>query len=233
MIRDRFSTLVVGRNGSGKSTWSMNFADQLDARAVLVVASKVPNRDDRWKKFRRLEVIEGRLAYKGRKVKDLLALSRSLDWGVSNGRYNWFVSVGNEIMPGNSRVKETLYGSIMQAFASGGSIALFDDFRDYEDASMSIHFRKMLRAVRQQGNDVILMAHSFQDVPPSLWGNTQALCLFATTDDFSNPAARNKTPQYLRDWIDASTAYLRTAKPTPNGEPPHMFKMLNEQLVRG
>jgi energy-coupling factor transporter ATP-binding protein EcfA2 len=149
-------TIILGTNGTGKSTLTRKIIDRIKGRSVIVIDFEGFERT--WRSFPTINPTPKTLTAlgkKARKVKIILAQYDRIE--VLNNLYKY----------------------------AHNCIIVFDDCRLYLKANTDEHIEKILIRRRQRMFDLFFVAHGFTEVPPRVYTFTSHLILFRTEDSVS------------------------------------------------
>jgi hypothetical protein len=155
MQRDAQSTIIIGRNGTGKSTHCKRILDKLKGKALVVTYNGVPKI---WRKLPEARIDDKESMEKFQKgTKQVIA-----------ARY--------EV---NARQNDT-FKFIYKNFRNG--TVIFDDCRGYITSNIDNdqYFRHLLLDYRHKMLDLFFVVHSPSDVPPRVWGFSSTVFVGST-----------------------------------------------------
>jgi len=159
MHRDAQITIIIGRNGTGKSTFCEQIIKQIKQRAIVVTYNGQPKI---WRPYKEVDVRNTKKMAFAKGIRQVVA-----------GRY--------EV----SAKKNEVFKHIYRHFRGG--LIIFDDCRGYIDANIDRdrYFRQMLLDFRHRMLDLFFVVHSPSDVPPRVWGFAST-CFVGATDALVN-----------------------------------------------
>jgi ABC-type oligopeptide transport system ATPase subunit len=154
MERDAQITIILGRNGTGKSTFCQKIIDRMNTRALAVTYNGMPKI---WRPYPEINIKNAKAMAFKKGIRQVIA-----------GRYE------------QSANKNDVFQYIYTNY-KGGSI-IWDDCRGYINSSVDSnkYFRQLLLDFRHRMLDQFFVVHSPSDVPPRLWGFASTAWIGAT-----------------------------------------------------
>jgi hypothetical protein len=153
--RDAQVTIIIGRNGTGKSTFCEKIIKALDERALVVTYNGMPKI---WRPYKIIDVSKASRFTKFQKgIRQVIA-----------ARY--------EIGSNRNDVFKHIYTNF------SGGIVTFDDCRGYIGGNMDNddYFRQLILDFRHKMIDIFFVVHTPTDVPPRIWGFASTVFVGAT-----------------------------------------------------
>jgi nucleoside-triphosphatase THEP1 len=152
--RDAQITIIIGRNGTGKSTFCEQIIKTIKGRAIVCTYNGMPKI---WRPYKEVDIKDKRkMAFK-RGIRQVIA-----------GRY--------EISRNQNDTFKYLYRNFRNGFV------VFDDARGYIGSNVDNdrYFRQLLLDFRHRMLDLVFVVHTPSDVPPRVWGFTSTVFVGAT-----------------------------------------------------
>ena len=159
--RDAQVIIIIGRNGTGKSTFCEKIVKAIKSKSIVVTYNGLPKI---WRNYPKIDL---------RKSKDL-----RFKRGIKQ-----VIAAEYEV----SRKRNDLFELIYKRFSNG--IVVFDDARGYISSNVDDdkYFRHLLLDFRHRMLDLIFVVHSPADVPPRVWGSATTVFV-GSTDSLVNKA---------------------------------------------
>lgn len=153
--RDAQITIIIGRNGTGKSTFSEKIIKAVYKKALVITYNGAPKI---WRGYPEIDVTD----------KKAMSQWKSGIRQVIAARYE------------ESRNKNTVFEHIYKNYGNGGVI--FDDCRGYIGSNVDNDrwFRQLILDFRHLMLDPYFIVHTPSDVPPRVWGFTSTVFVGAT-----------------------------------------------------
>ena len=154
MERDAQITIILGRNGTGKSTFCEQIINAMGTRALAVTYNGMPKI---WRPYPEVNIKNAKAMQFKKGIRQVIA-----------GRY--------EVSANKNDVFQHIYTNY-----KGGAI-IWDDCRGYINSSVDSnkYFRQLLLDFRHRMLDQFFVVHSPSDVPPRLWGFASTAWIGAT-----------------------------------------------------
>ncbi|MEL6660283.1 MAG: hypothetical protein AAFY48_12865 [Bacteroidota bacterium] len=153
--RDAQITVIIGRNGTGKSTFSERIVKAVYKKALVITYNGAPKI---WRDYAEIDVTDPKVmgAWKSG-IRQVIA-----------ARYE------------ESRNKNTVFEHIYKNYRNGPVI--FDDCRGYIGSNVDNDrwFRQLILDFRHLMLDPYFVVHTPSDVPPRVWGFTSTVFVGAT-----------------------------------------------------
>lgn len=152
--RDAQITIIIGRNGTGKSTFCEQIIKKIKGRALVCTYNGAPKI---WRPYKEADITSAK------KMNFKLGIRQ-----VIAGRY--------EV----SRNQNDTFKYIYKNFRNG--MVIFDDARGYIGSNVDNdkYFRHLLLDFRHRMLDIFFVVHTPSDVPPRVWGFTSTVFVGAT-----------------------------------------------------
>ena len=200
MHRDAQVTIIVGRNGTGKSTFCEKIIKAINQRALVVTYNGMPKI---WRPYKEVDV---------RKPK-AMAFKKGIRQVVA-ARYE------------ESAKKNHVFQHIYTNFRNG--IIIWDDCRGYIDASVDRdrYFRQLMLDFRYKMLDMVFVVHSPSDVPPRLWGFTTTAWIGATDALVNRSQVKTHSAGRIIAAQEEVNELFRKAKARGDGSHYGLFKMV-------
>ena len=155
MQRDAQITIILGRNGTGKSTLCHQIIEAIGTRALAVTYNGMPKI---WRPYPEINITN---------AKTMNNFTEGMRQVIA-GRYE------------RSATKNDVFQHIYNNY-KGGNI-IWDDCRGYINSAVDSNkfFRQLLLDFRHRMLDQFFVVHSPSDVPPRLWGFASTVWVGAT-----------------------------------------------------
>jgi nucleoside-triphosphatase THEP1 len=152
--RDAQITIIIGRNGTGKSTFCEQIIKGIKERALVCTYNGAPKI---WRPYKEVDITSAKKMNFKRGIRQVIA-----------GRY--------EV----SRNQNDTFKYIYNNFRNG--MVIFDDARGYIGSNVDNdkYFRHLLLDFRHRMLDIFFVVHTPSDVPPRVWGFTSTVFVGAT-----------------------------------------------------
>lgn len=150
-------TIIIGRNGTGKSTFCEKIIKSAYKRALVITYNGAP---EIWRTLPVIDIADPEQCKFESGMRHVVA-----------ARYE------------ESRQKNTIYEHIYKNWGrSGGGPVIFDDCRGYIGANVDSdsYFRRLLLDFRHLRIDPYFVVHTPSDVPPRVWGFASTVFVGAT-----------------------------------------------------
>jgi ABC-type cobalamin/Fe3+-siderophores transport system ATPase subunit len=202
-MRDAQTTIIIGRNGTGKSTFCEKILKKLKGKALVVTYNGAPKI---WRPFP-----EAPLEDKGKMEKIKKGIRQ-----VIAARY--------EV---NARQNDT-FKNIYNNFRNG--TVIFDDCRGYITSNVDNdkYFRHLLLDFRHKMLDLFFVVHSPSDVPPRVWGFASTVFV-GSTASFLKPSQASIDTESVHKIVAAQRSInqaFRKAKARNDNSHYGLFKMV-------
>jgi ABC-type oligopeptide transport system ATPase subunit len=153
-MRDAQITIVIGRNGTGKSTFCEKLVKGMGARALAVTYNGMPKI---WRPYPEVDITHKKKMTFKKGIRQVIA-----------ARYE------------EGRNKNKVFHYVYKHYRDG--VIIWDDCRGYIGSAVDTNqaFRQLLLDFRHKMLDMIFVVHSPTDVPPRVWGFTTTVWVGAT-----------------------------------------------------
>lgn len=202
MQRDAQTTIIIGRNGTGKSTYCKKILDKLKGKAIVVTYNGAPKI---WRKYKEARIDDPKHMQKFQKgVRQVIAAR------YEDGR------------------KNHTFKYIYKNFRNG--TVIFDDCRGYINSNIDNdqYFRHLMLDFRHKMLDLFFVVHSPSDVPPRVWGFASTVFV-GSTASFLRPAQASIDTESVNKIVAAQHSVndaFRKAKAKNDASHYGLFKMV-------
>ncbi|MEO0339713.1 MAG: hypothetical protein AAF242_10910 [Bacteroidota bacterium] len=188
--RDAQITILIGRNGTGKSTFCERIIKAVGTRALVLTYNGAPKI---WRSYKEVKLSDKRGMRFKRGIRTAIA-----------ARY--------EI---NTR-KNQSFEYIYRHFSDG--IVIFDDCRGYIGSNVDNDrfFRQLLLDFRHKMLDLFFVVHSPTDVPPRVWGFATSVFVGATDALIDPRQVKTHSAQRIMEIQQEVNEHFRAAKQLGN-----------------
>lgn len=152
--RDAQITIIIGRNGTGKSTFAEKLMKRLRQRAVVVTYSGMPKI---WRPYTEIDPRKAKSFQFKKGIRQIVAA-------------RWE----------QSRTKNDVFKYVYNNYHDGAVI--FDDCRGYIHGNVDNdqYFRQLILDFRHRMLDLYFVVHTPSDVPPKVWGFASTIWVGST-----------------------------------------------------
>ena len=152
--RDAQITIIIGRNGTGKSTFCESIIKKIKSRALVCTYNGMPKI---WRPYAEVDITSAQKMQFKKGIRQVIS-----------GRY--------EV----SRNQNDTFKYIYKNYRNG--LVIFDDARGYIGSNVDNdrYFRQLLLDFRHRMLDLFFVVHTPSDVPPRVWGFTSTVFVGAT-----------------------------------------------------
>lgn len=159
--RDAQIVIIIGKNGTGKSTFCDRLIKAMKRRALVL---SYMGASAAWRSYPIIDL---------RKKTDIEAFG-----GIQHAMYAQY----DTYRQGRANPDNAALQHIFDHFRNG--ILVFDDCRDYLNANADTqkYFRRLLTHFRHHMIDLFIVAHSPQEIPPVVWRYNYTIWIGATDD---------------------------------------------------
>lgn len=186
MQRDAQITIVIGRNGTGKSTFCEKIVKGIGARALAVTYNGMPKI---WRPYPEVDITHKKKMTFPKGIRQVIA-----------GRYE------------EGRNKNRVFEHIYRNYRDG--MIIWDDCRGYINSAVddNKYFRQLLLDFRHRMLDIIFVVHSPADVPPRVWGFTSTVWVGATDALVNKSQVRTSSADRIIKTQEEVNRIFRAAK---------------------
>ena len=198
--RDAEVTIIVGRNGTGKSTFCEKLVKGLSQRTLAVTYNGMPKI---WRPYKEVDITSARAMKFKKGIRQVIA-----------ARYE------------ESSRKNHVFRHIYTNFHNG--IIIWDDCRGYIDSAVdnNKYFRQLILDFRHRMLDMIFVVHSPSDVPPRLWGFASTAWIGATDSLVNKSQVRTHSADRIIEVQHEVNEAFKKAKLKGDGGHYGIFKMV-------
>jgi hypothetical protein len=198
--REAEITIIIGRNGTGKSTFCEKIIKGMGQRALAVTYNGMPKI---WRPYREANIRNAKeMAFK-KGIRQVIA-----------ARYE------------ESRHKNDVFEHIYRNYHDG--IIVWDDCRGYIHSAVdnNQYFRQLLLDFRHRMLDMIFVVHSPADVPPRVWGFASTIWVGATDALVNKSQVRTASADRIIQVQEKVNRDFLSAKGRNDGSHYGLFKMV-------
>ncbi len=200
--RDAQVTIILGRNGTGKSTYAQKIVNALNERALAVTYNGMPAI---WRPYPVIDISKASRVEKFQKgIRQVVAAKYEI-----------------------SATKNDVFRHIYTNFKSG--IVIFDDCRGYIGSNVDgdKYFRQLILDFRHRMLDLFFVVHSPVDVPPRIWGFASTVFVGATDALVNKSQVRTASADAIIQAQLEVNDKFRMAKERDNGSHYGIFKKVD------
>ena len=198
--RDAQVTIIVGRNGTGKSTFCEKIVKSINQRTLAVTYNGMPKI---WRPYKEVDIRKPKAMEFKKGIRQVVA-----------ARYE------------ESAKKNKVFEHIYTNFRNG--VIIWDDCRGYIDASVDRdrYFRQLILDFRHKMLDMIFVVHSPSDVPPRLWGFASTAFIGATDALVNRSQVKTHSAERIIEVQQRVNEAFREAKERGDNSHYGIFKMV-------
>lgn len=198
--RDAQITIIIGRNGTGKSTFCEQIITAIKGRALVCTYNGMPKI---WRPYPEVDITKSKkMAFK-KGIRQVIA-----------GRY--------EV----SRNQNDTFKHIYKHFRNG--MVIFDDARGYIGSNIDNdrYFRQLLLDFRHRMLDLFFVVHTPSDVPPRVWGFASTVFVGATDALVNKSQIKTDSADRIIEAQKEVNQLYRQAKAKGDNSHYGLFKMI-------